>query len=67
MNPLVKSSLLWGAIGAFSFLVLVQGYHLFSDDFLGLTPMLVGALVVLVVTAVLAHTMRPRLTGNESP
>ena len=28
MNPRLKASLLWGMIGAFSFLVLVQGYEL---------------------------------------
>ncbi len=28
MDPRVKASLLWGAVGALSFLVLVQGYEL---------------------------------------
>lgn len=67
MNPLLKSSLLWGVTGALTYLVLVQGYHLFADDFLGLTPTVVGAFVVFVTTTVLAHMVRPRLTGNESP
>lgn len=31
MNPRLKASVLWGATGALSFLVLVQGYELFSD------------------------------------
>ncbi|MCL7417793.1 MAG: hypothetical protein M8354_08140 [Halalkalicoccus sp.] len=32
MDPRLKASLLWGAIGALSFLVLVQGYELFTTD-----------------------------------
>lgn len=32
MDPRVKASLLWGAIGAFSFLVLIQGYELLSEE-----------------------------------
>lgn len=31
MNPRLKASVLWGATGALSFLVLVQGYELLSD------------------------------------
>ena len=67
MDPRVKSSVLWGAVGAMAFLVLVQGYHLVADDFLGIAPMGVGAAVVLVVTSAAAHTLRPRLVQNESP
>ncbi|ADJ13704.1 hypothetical protein [Halalkalicoccus jeotgali] len=32
MDPRLKASLLWGAIGALSFLVLVQGYELLSAE-----------------------------------
>ncbi len=32
MDPRVKASLVWGVIGALSFLVLVQGYELLSAD-----------------------------------
>lgn len=32
MDPRLKASLLWGAVGALSFLVLVQGYELFTDE-----------------------------------
>ncbi len=65
MDPRVKSSLLWGLVGAMAFLVLVQGYHLFVDDFLGIAPMAVGAVVVLATATALAHTVRPRLVQNE--
>jgi hypothetical protein len=67
MDPRLKASVLWGLVGAMAFLVLVQGYHLFADDFLGIGPMAAGALVVLVATTTAAHTLRPRLTQNESP
>ncbi|WP_302082212.1 hypothetical protein [Salinibaculum rarum] len=67
MDPQLKSSVLWGAVGAMAFLVLVQGYHLVADDFLGLGPMAAGALAVLVATTALSHAVRPRLLQNESP
>ncbi|WP_049969098.1 hypothetical protein [Haladaptatus cibarius] len=31
MHPRVKASLLWGVVGLLSFLVLLQGYELFTD------------------------------------
>jgi hypothetical protein len=61
MDPRVKSSLLWGLVGGMAFLVLVQGYHLVGDRFLGLGPMTVGAVVVFVATTVSAHALRPRV------
>jgi hypothetical protein len=67
MDPRVKSSVLWGTVGAMAFLALVQGYHLVVDDFLGVAPMAAGAVVVLVATTAAAHTLRPRLPQNESP
>ena len=67
MDPRVKSSALWGLVGAMAFLVLVQGYHLVADDFLGIAPMAAGALTVLGVTTAAAHTLWPRLAQNESP
>ena len=67
MDPRVKSSVLWGLVGAMAFLALVQGYHLVVDDFLGIAPMTVGVLVVFVATTGAAHTVRPRLPKNESP
>ena len=65
MDPRLKSSLLWGLVGGMAFLALVQGYHLFGGDFVGVTPMVAGALAVLVVTTVLAQTLQSRLTESE--
>ncbi|WP_227352911.1 hypothetical protein [Haladaptatus salinisoli] len=31
MDPRVKSSLLWGVIGVLAFLVLLQGYELYTN------------------------------------
>jgi hypothetical protein len=67
MNASVTSSLLWGAVGGMAFLALAQGYHLFGGEFLGIAPMVVGAIAVLVVTAGVAYALRPRLVRNESP
>lgn len=46
MDARLKASLLWGLIGAFSFLVLVQGYELLAE--LGLS----FAVKLLVATGV---------------
>ena len=68
LDPLVKSSLLWGGIGALSFLVLLQGYHLVTGEFVGVGVMAGVALTVFGVSAVSAHLLRPRLAGrNERP
>ena len=67
MRPARKASLLWGAVGGMAFLALVQGYHLVGGEFVGLTPMVAGAVGVLVATTAIAHTVRPRLTESESP
>lgn len=68
MDPLVKSSLLWGAIGALSFLVLVQGYHLITGEFVGVWAMVGVAGVVFVVSALSTHFLRPRVAArNERP
>lgn len=67
MDPYVKSSLLWGAVGGMAFLALAQGYNLVTEGFIGVGPMAVGALVVLAVTAAITHALRPRLAQNERP
>lgn len=61
MEATVRASLLWGLVGGLSFLVLLQGYHLYTGTFVGIGVMLGTALVVMVVTAVLAHWLRPTL------
>ena len=66
MDPLLKSSLLWGLIGALSFLVLIQGYHLLAGEFVGVGVMVGVALTVFVGSAVATHVLRPRLPApNE--
>jgi len=61
MDPEVRSSLLWGLIGALAFLVLVQGYQLLTEEFVGVA---VGAgltLLVGIVTAGATYFARPLL------
>lgn len=59
MDPTAKSSLLWGVIGALAFLVLLQGYHLASDEFVGIEVIVGVAVLVGVVSGGLAHLLRP--------
>jgi hypothetical protein len=67
VKPRRKASVLWGVVGSLSYLVLVQGYELLAGRPVGLVPKAAVAVVVLVVVAVTAHRLRPRLYGNESP
>lgn len=68
MDPAVKSSLLWGAVGALAFLVLVQGYHLLTGRFVGAGVMAGMAVLVGLVSAVVTHLLRPLvLQWNERP
>ncbi|WP_121820344.1 hypothetical protein [Halostella salina] len=48
MRPRVKSSLLWGVVGALAFLVLYQGYLLFDGE--GVPVPAVAAVAVAVAT-----------------
>ena len=66
MDPATKSSLLWGAVGALSFLVLLQAYHLWRGEFVEV-PVVAGVVVLVFgTTAVAAHLIRPQLAGwNE--
>ncbi len=59
MEPAVKSSLLWGLVGGLSFLVLIQGYHLVSGEFVGIWVMAGVAFAVFAVSAVGTHLLRP--------
>jgi hypothetical protein len=61
MDPAVRSSLLWGLIGALAFLVLVQGYQLLTEEFVGVAVGAGLALLVGIVTAGAAHFARPLL------
>jgi asparagine N-glycosylation enzyme membrane subunit Stt3 len=61
MDPRRRSSLLWGLVGALSFLVLLQGYHIVSDGFLPLPAVVSATVVVALASAALAHVLRPRI------
>jgi hypothetical protein len=65
MDPAIKSSLLWGLVGTLAFLVLVQGYQLLTTEFVRVEFVGGIAVVVGVVTAVVAHRLRPRLRARR--
>jgi len=66
MDPATKSSLLWGAVGGFAFLSLVQAYTLATGQFVGVAVTAGVAVGVSLVAGATAHALRPRLAGwNE--
>ena len=66
MDPEVKSSLLWGMVGGLAFLVLLQGYQLFTDQFVSVELVAGVAVVVGTVTAAVAQLLRPRLRARSA-
>jgi hypothetical protein len=67
MDPRIKSSLLWGVVGALAFLVLLQGYELLAAQRVTLAAKVSVAVVVAVGATLLTYATRDRLPGNESP
>ena len=66
MTPRAKSSLLWGAVGVLSFLVVVQGYDLFVPAFRASLGLRAGmAIAVGVLTAALSYVLEQRLARKE--
>ena len=65
MNPRLKASVLWGAIGALSFLVLVQGYELLSNERLAFTLKVAVAGAVAATAAGSTYLADPLLTGTN--
>ena len=55
MNPRAKSSALWGVVGALSFLVLAQGYHLLDGPNVGFLSLLGVALLVAIAASAAAY------------
>lgn len=55
MRPRLRSALLWGAVGALSFLVAHGGYLLAGGAFLGVGPVAGVTGVVFVATAVASY------------
>ncbi|WP_318567300.1 hypothetical protein [Salinigranum marinum] len=60
MTPRTKSSLLWGAVGALAFLVLVQGYDLLVGLDVGFAVRFGVAALVGIAAAGLIHRLAPR-------
>ncbi|EMA45868.1 hypothetical protein [Halococcus saccharolyticus] len=67
MHPRIKASLLWGAIAALVFLVLVQGYTLLvaSEPAIGILAKLVVAVVVGVCGGVSSYALEGWLARSE--
>ena len=67
MQPRAKSSLLWGAIGALVFLVLVQGYTLLvaAPPVIGFLTKLAVAVVVGGFGAALSYALEGWLARSE--
>lgn len=65
MDPRLQSSLLWGVIGGFSFLVLVQGYELVTGARLPFSLKFTVSGLVVFVTALLAYAVDPILFGSK--
>ncbi|MFC7231827.1 hypothetical protein ACFQMM_11175 [Saliphagus sp. GCM10025308] len=61
MDARLKSAVLWGAVGAMTFLVLVQGYALAVEPLVSLTRAGLVALVVGIGTATAAYRLEPRV------
>jgi hypothetical protein len=64
LAPRTKASLLWGIVGAFVFLVLVQGYDLVVGLDVGFASRFAVAALVGVVAAGLIHRLRPRFESK---
>jgi hypothetical protein len=64
MDPRTKETLLWGVVGALSFLVLVQGYELLTEATVTVGVKAGVALLVGVVAAATTHAARGRLPGR---
>jgi hypothetical protein len=62
----LKSSLLWGAISGLSFLVMLQGYELLTDQRVSIIIKFGTAFGLTATTAASAYVTR-EYSGNESP
>ena len=65
MRRQLKSSLLWGAVGALAFLVLAQGYRLLLGSLpTGYIGMLTIGLLVGAVAGTMSYVVEPRLAAK---
>lgn len=65
MEPRRRASLLWGLVGALSFLVLAQGYRLVTDRGVGPLALLGVAIAVFAGATALSYVLAGRLPRNE--
>lgn len=65
MDPRLKASLLWGAIGALSFLVLIQGYELLTGERLAFALKFAVASTVALTAAGSTYLAEPVLFGEN--
>jgi len=67
LTPVVKSSLLWGVVGALCFLVLIQGYELVTDQRVSVLVKFGVALLVGAVAGGSTYAVQGRAPAeNES-
>ncbi|RKD88042.1 hypothetical protein [Halopiger aswanensis] len=69
LDPRTTSALLWGAVGALAFLVLVQGYALVASPLVTIVQGVAVAAVVGIGTTVGTYVLEPRVarrTANGS-
>jgi|GEM_PF-5761639 len=57
-----KASVLWGAIGALAFLVLAEGYLVFSAADIALSSVLVAGFVVFILASLASYVAEPYVT-----
>lgn len=60
-----RAAILWGAIGALSFLVLAQAYVLLSPAHVALTRLLIVGLVVFLLASIVSWIAEPRLLSRN--
>jgi len=67
LAPATKSSLLWAAIGALAFLVLIQGFEIWSGERVSFLVKVAVAAVVAVVAGGATYLLQGRVpAANES-
>ncbi|OLZ39945.1 hypothetical protein A6E15_02645 [Natrinema saccharevitans] len=63
IDPRTKSAVLWGLVGALSFLVLVQGYALLVAPLVSITGALALAAAVGIGAGLGAYLLEPRIAA----
>lgn len=58
-----KASVLWGATGALSFLILAEGYVLLASEDVSLANLLLAGLAVFCLATIVSYVAEPRLAA----